>query len=1223
MDLFSAYLPMDRRQAIANRKPLPETATGSAIFADISGFTSLTEMLSHELGAQRGAEELTHQLNQVYDALISQVHRFGGSVIGFSGDAITCWFDQDDGGRAVACALAMQTEMRQFARIQIVPKKTVTLELKTAVTAGKVRRFLVGDPNIQVIEVLSGDLVNRLAEIEHQSRRSEVVLDENTARALSHLIIPGEVRLAAEESGGVVVVQGLQMEVSDHPWRPLPAKRMTKSRARPWLLKPVYERLLVGQGEFLAELRPAVALFLRFTGIDYEHDPSSQRILDKFVQQVQRTLQEFDGTLIQVTIGDKGSYLYSAFGAPVAHEDDPLRAVQAAFALREIAAGFSSPITVQIGITLGHMRVGAYGGADSRTYGVLGDSVNLSARLMQAAAPGQILATLPVTQATAGKIEWQEKSVIQVKGKTAPVEIFEPIAVQSSKGFNLLGYDLQKMVGRAGQLAEIARVTDRAMQGKGQVIGITGEAGLGKSELVRHAASTARWGDHPIYKGDCQAYGANTGYLVWRPIFDSFFGLVSTMETDRKIDQVTRQLTAIDPMLTQRLPLLAPVLDLPIPDNDLTRNLDAKIRKSALESMLVECVQFRARSEPLIFILEDVQWLDALSHDLLEAICRTIADRGVLVIMVFRPATIERLKVRRVRSLPWYTEIALEPLTDEEMGELVQEQISRLYGQEGPVAGNIIQQIISKAEGNPFFAEQSITFLHDSGLDLHTAAGTRNLTLPSSLQSLILSRLDQLTESQKITLKVASVIGRVFRAALLWGVHGNQNNPLQINQDLEKLTPVELGISEDQTELTYFFQHILTQEVAYESIPFATRSTLHEQIAGYIESHYAQVVPQLLDFLAFHYGRSENRSKKIEYFLKAAEASRQKFANQTAIEYYQGILDWLEPLQRVDVTLKLCQVLEVVGQWDESHDLYRKTRELAEELAYPLGAARCEAGLGELYRKQGNYTEAEATLKSAYSAFEKLNDSSGMAQTLQSMGSMFTQLGKMEQAGEYYQASLSRWQQLGQLARVASLYSNLGIIARLAGDYSRARDLTEKGLEIRRQLADQWAVAVSLNNLGNIALDEGKADVAHAYLEEAVALQRQVGDKYYIANALNNLANVIRQQGEYSQAFSLYTESLLLTRDLGDRWALAYLLEDIGCLASLAGKYSPAIMLVGAASAVRESIKSPLSPDEIRKMEELLEPARTHLSLEDQQRLLETGRSLSLEVALERAITIF
>lgn len=1219
MDPLTAYLPMDRRQALYRNKPLPENTTGAAIFADISGFTPLTELLSRELGAQRGAEELTHHLNQVYDALINQLHRFGGSVIGFSGDAITCWLDGDNGERAVACALAMQAEMRAFSQVKTAAGTVVSLELKTAVSVGGVRRFLVGDPVFQVIEVLCGEPLDRLAAAEHQARRGEVVVDAQTAANMDGLLVLGETRGDTPSAPDAVVVQGLLQEVKDQPWPLQPARRLSRKRVRPWLLQAVYDRLQQGQGEFLAELRPAVALFLRFSGLDFQDESASKSVLEGFIRRVQQILQDYDGTLIQLTIGDKGSYLYTAFGAPVAHEDDALRAVHAAFALHELVKKITPPLTAQIGITAGHMRVGAYGGADSRTYGVLGDAVNLAARLMQAAADGQILSTEAVQRQTKDSIVWEKMPEIKVKGKSAAVPVFQPLRLRNGSDELPESYGRQPLIGRQIQIDQISQIMSAARQGQGQVIGIIGEAGIGKSVLVSQTIRENSL-NQTVISGACPAYGSNASYGVWRSIWQTLFGIPAGAPAEAQIDIVHAYLSQINSTLPLRLPLLAPVLNLAIPDNDLTRSLDAKIRKSSLEGLLADCLQERALRQPLILVLEDVHWIDPLSHDLLDVLCRGIANLPVLVILVLRPPTMERLITRRISMLPYYHEITLAPLSDNEMQNLVRQRFSRALGKDNRVSPALIRQVVAKAEGNPFYAEQSINFLVDANQNLQDEQSASRLQLPSSLRSLVLSRIDQLTESQKITIKVASVIGRIFKAALLFGVHGDQKDNLLLKQDLTLLSRAELAVDTAEPELTYFFRHILMQEVAYENLPFATRAMFHEQIAAFLERTYPDQLSQFLDLLAFHYGRSENQARKIEYFIKAGDAAKQKYANNPAIEYYQAVVDLLEPAQRIPVTLQLCQVLEVVGNWDAAANYYQRTQTLAVEWGDPLGAARCQAGLGELYRKQGKYDLAGETLNQAHAVFETFGDQSGIAQTLQSLGSLATQQGNMHLASDYYQRSLLVWQQVGQQQRVASLYSNLGILARLAGGYLEARRLHEKGLEIRRQLADRWAIAVSLNNLGNVALDQGDALEARTFLEEAVALQRQVGDKYYIANALNNLANVIRRLGDYPRAFNLYRESLQLNRDLGDRWALAYLLEDIGCLASLAGKSVAALTLVGVASVVREAIKAPLSKDEVRKMDELLQPARASLTAGQQQQAWETGRNQSLDEALDQAI---
>jgi class 3 adenylate cyclase len=269
METPVVYVPMDRRHALARGAALPNRTTGAALFADISGFTPLTEALLRELGPQRGAEELTRYLNLVYDAVIEEVHRFGGSVIAFAGDAITCWFDGDAGRRAVACALAMQAAMAQFSAVSTPGGASVALAMKTAIAAGPVRRFLVGDPALRVLDALAGATLARLATAEHLAQRGETVVDGDLLPQLAGIATTGDLRIDGATGQHVCVVTGLEQSVPPAPWAPLAGGALKDEEVRPWLLPQVYARLRQGMGDFLAELRSTVALFVRFGGIDY------------------------------------------------------------------------------------------------------------------------------------------------------------------------------------------------------------------------------------------------------------------------------------------------------------------------------------------------------------------------------------------------------------------------------------------------------------------------------------------------------------------------------------------------------------------------------------------------------------------------------------------------------------------------------------------------------------------------------------------------------------------------------------------------------------------------------------------------------------------------------------------------------------------------------------------------------------------------------------------
>src|SRR5690349_4668819 len=273
-DDLSAYIAIDRCRALAHGAELADRASGAALFADVAGFTALAETLARELGARRGAEELTAQLNRVYDTLIGAVHDYGGSVVGFSGDAITCWFDDRPtaGGepragaatepashRAVAAALAMQRSMRQLTVATTPAGALVMLAIKVAVASGPVRRFLVGDPGIQLLDVLAGSTLDRLAAAEQLAERGEVVLDAHTAVLLGKAVALERWRADERTGRQVALVASLVRPVARAPWPALPPGQLPEAQLRPWLAPAIYARLSSGSDPFLAELRPAVA----------------------------------------------------------------------------------------------------------------------------------------------------------------------------------------------------------------------------------------------------------------------------------------------------------------------------------------------------------------------------------------------------------------------------------------------------------------------------------------------------------------------------------------------------------------------------------------------------------------------------------------------------------------------------------------------------------------------------------------------------------------------------------------------------------------------------------------------------------------------------------------------------------------------------------------------------------------------------------------------------
>lgn len=516
MQQLVVYIPMDRRHAMAQGRSLDTRTQGAALFADISGFTPLTEALVQELGPQRGAEELTRYLNLIYDAVIDTVHEFGGSVIAFAGDAVTCWLDGDDGQRATACAFAMQDAMRRVGTVQTPGGNTMTLAMKAAVATGSARRFLVGNPALRVIDALAGNTLVRLANAEHQAQRNEVIVDEITAQNLGKHAEIAEWRVDADTGQRFAVLRALLPSLNASTavlWPPLAVDAIDDALVRVWLLPAAYERLRRGLGDFLAELRPTVAMFVRFSGIDYDDDEDAGNKLDAYMSWVQEVVAQYEGTLIDLNIGDKGSYLYINFGAPIAHENNADRAVATALALRSLPPQLAFIDEIRIGISQGRMRAGAYGGSNHRTYGVLGDEVNMAARLMMAANPWQILISAAVQQSLGKGFMTVELPPIRVKGKADPAVIFSVTGAQQAHGATLLAqtYALP-LIGRAAVLQLALDQLAIVVGGRGQIMGVSAEAGLGKSRFAAEVLQRAAAQGFAYYSGEAESYGTNSSY---------------------------------------------------------------------------------------------------------------------------------------------------------------------------------------------------------------------------------------------------------------------------------------------------------------------------------------------------------------------------------------------------------------------------------------------------------------------------------------------------------------------------------------------------------------------------------------------------------------------------------------------------------------------------------------------------------------------------------------
>lgn len=923
MQALQLFIPFDRRQALIEGQALPERCQGAVLFADISGFTPLTDALVKMLGHIRGAEELTEQLNRVYSRLVADVHHYRGSVVGFSGDAITCWFDTAVGqhppeARATACALHMQAAMKALnneATLSQIPP----LEIKIGIVAGQARRFAVGDPAVQLIDTLAGSLMDQVAIAEGLAERGDVIVDAGIVNRLApHLTI--ESWRQADTGQRFATVRAFDQPISEEPWPEIAPSDSADELFRPWVLPAIYNHLQSGTTHFLAELRSSVALFLKFSGLEYDQDDNAGRKLDRFVRWVQTILARYEGTLLQLTIGDKGSYLHAAFGAPVAHEDDPDRAVMAALALRTPPPELDYIQSIQIGITQGRMRVGTYGSRSRQVYGTLGDEVNIAARLMVRATPGQIIVSERLTQGVQRPFRFVPLGEIQVKGKVEPVPVYELVAgstILDGIGLTAAGsaWNHQtRMVGRQAEQAVLTEKLTALQNGKDGVILIEGEPGIGKSQLAIRLFQQAQASGIPVLMGEADAIDRSTPFYAWRSVFRQLFGLTDLPESSEAWREQVRQQLQAEPDFLDRLALLNVVLPLDFAETERTAQMSSQVRGDNTNALLLGVLEKylgEKVAQPHLLIFEDAQWLDSASWTLLMLAQRSLP--GLLLVLTTRPFTDNAPPdYDHLRQLPTTHHILLNMLSQAEIIQLV----CRHLGVDD-LPEPVISLITRKAEGHPFFSEELAYALRDAGLIevkngrcllTDQAHNLEHLNFPDTIEGIITSRIDRLSPSQQLVLKVASVIGRIFTMRILGDVHPIETLRDKLLHDLSTLEKLDITpLESPEPDLAYYFKHIITRDVSYNLMTYAQRGQLHATLANWYESHYQEELSPFYALLAHHWHKALETDSSDEALLQKALFYHEKAGNQAlrngvyreAIYFFETVLTLSESMSDV------------------------------------------------------------------------------------------------------------------------------------------------------------------------------------------------------------------------------------------------------------------------------------------------------------------------------------
>ena len=856
-------------------EPVGEPLQAAVLFADIKGFTSLTERLAAR--GVEGAEQLTVYLNEYFGELIQLVQAHGGEVFKFAGDALLALWPAHEGlqaatWEAAAVALLIQERLHEYH-----VGGEVRLSMRVALAAGDLHGLHVGGVLGRWEFFVTGEPMTQLRAAQGEARGGQVVLSPEAwalmgTDARGQTLNGGHVLLEACRPTRAGAVQ--EIDLSD----------TGQDLLRSFLPGSVLSRYTSGQASWLGELRLVSVLFINLpdlvtaTSADLS---GAQRALEV----LQRALYRFEGSINKISVDDKGVSVVAAMGLPpLAHEDDADRAVKAGvLAQQELA---TSGIRSALGISTGMVFCGAIGDNTRAEYTVMGDAVNLAARLMQQA-EGRVLVEGHTWRLARDTAHFVALEPLQLKGKQEPVPVYEPtgqfvVRVRSSS--TLVGRRLEKEL-----LTE--RIQALVRNKTSSVVVLEGEAGIGKSRLVAEALNLSRSITAITHLGTGDAIERATPYHAWRGIFAGVFQLTGAATADEVREAVARQLTEEQARLA---PLLEPVLGVEVEDNELTAQMSGVVRADNTQQFLVSLLREQALAAPLVLILEDCHWIDSSSWALAARVIEEVEP--LVAVLSTRPMESPDAEYEQILARSEVHHQVLGPLEGKDILELV---CSRLGVQRLPSAlGELIR---SKAEGNPYYSEELAYTLKESGViriegGVCDIPGGREslatLELPDTVQGVVTSRVDRLSPAQQLGLKVASVLGRTFPLRMVRDLF-----PVEADRDLLDDVMVEfceaallLPYVDGSRETQYAFKHALTQEAVYSLMLFAQRRDLHRRAATWIETEQDQDLEPHYARLAHHWLKAEVWDQAVEMLDLAGQKAVRESSNQEAIDCFTQAL---------------------------------------------------------------------------------------------------------------------------------------------------------------------------------------------------------------------------------------------------------------------------------------------------------------------------------------------
>lgn len=1122
--------------------PPVEPVRGAILLLDIAGFTPIVVSLSG--AGPRGIDALQRLLTSYYTEMIDVVKDHGGDIYQFAGDSILACFepapgegDSDVVQRAARCALGVQRRLMRFAQLELLGQR-FSVSSRIGIGFGESHRVVLGSTGMWMHPALIGQPLEQAVKAEKRAMVGEVLLSPE-----AWALLPEAARRGESRDGAWRLEPFAPLQARPAPSFTLAGGDDLVGRCALLLHPVLFTKITTVHQEFSGDFRDVTCFFLRFTGTSKPSQAEEfTRELNAFYEYVQRESAHHGGVLLMTDFTDKGNVLYVIFGAPTALQSKEVLASRLACKILRERDSFPFVQEVQIGIATGHAYFGEMGSPWRKGYSALGEVVNIAARLMTHGRGTGIHVdanTERKLQQNGFATDFVEDAKLKGVARSVPV-----YRVQAEVRRSLFIKNKGDIVGRRTELRALRDAVGESIAGSGRVCVVSGEAGIGKSRLGAKVVEEAEErGARSLY-GICYSYEMFTPFFPWKEVLVQVFGMHDGDDLETQLEHLRQGFEGLEDTGPEWIPVLAGILGLPVEEAPVTRELDARRKNQKVFQIILQLVEKLSRQRPVLLFFEDLHWADNISVDLIEYVAARLDSLRVTLLVTMRPG--EHLK--NLKGLPGLYRLDLSNLDDEDTRELL-----RLHLRMDPPDTALEDMLLAKVQGNPFFAESIVQGLVERGYLGPVTPGAERmerkrslqaLELPDSIQDVVLARIDLLSETEKLVVKVASVVGRIFTLEAVAELAPGSVPRRSIREAIDTLTKLGLILLEVEEPFTCIFKHIVIRDVAYNTLLVSAREDLHRKMARFIENRAGDNPVKSAGILAYHSLAGNDELKGLDYTLIAARSAREQYANDDAIHHYSRALEILGGTVALDpdevllktrtVMQELAETLLQAGNYAGAILMFEQC--LADE-EQESRQAEIHLGLGRAHQEKGESTRAIQELEKAlvlmgrtmprnlvalgvrtvlalglhllYGVFPWLVRPLGsrlplylkQLSTLISLIKIyyFADIGKLTWATVVATTMAERSRSEYGLSLASSYY---GALLFGSGFLKQSGRWCRRALEHARRSRDAAAEGIALSRLSTWSIFTNEQSRATQYGEEAVALLRQVGDMWEVQTGL-------------------------------------------------------------------------------------------------------------------------